>query len=154
MGPASLLYPIIAHCWSRPDYRYQQSVFDALGAMSATSLLDYYRPDTLAMRDVAALSVRAANSSVVLLRRIRNGLDTIASLTLSLPALSRLREPPSIVLSSLWALDHDPSNIVLVTEAPALSAPPSRCACRFCLDGSRGTTLAWSKVATWIYVAP
>jgi hypothetical protein len=119
--------------------------------MSATSLLDYYRPDTLAMGDVAALSVRAANSSAVLLRRIRNGRDIIASLTVSLPALSRLREPPSIAPSSLWAQDHDPSNIVLVTEVPAPFAPPSRCALRFRLDCSRGTTLAWAKVATSIY---
>ena len=94
------------------------------------------------MRDYAALSARAVNSSAVSLWRIRNGLDTIASLTLSLPALSRLREPLSIALSSLWALDHDPYYIVIVAEVLALPDPPSRCACRFRLDDSKGTSLA------------
>ena len=106
------------------------------------------------MRDPASLSARVANSSVVSLRRVINGLDTIASLTLSLPPLSRLREPPSIAPSSLWALDHDPFFVVLVSEVPALPDPPPRCACRFCLDGSRGTTLAWSKVNTSSYAPP
>jgi hypothetical protein len=92
----------------------------------------------------ASLRARVVNSSAVSLRRAINGLDTIASLTLSLPALSRLREPPSqaIAPSSLWALDHDPFFVVLVSEVPALLDPPPRCACRFRLDGSRGTTLA------------
>ena len=125
-----------------------------MGSASATSLLDFYRPDTLAMRDSATLSARVVNSSVVSLRRTINGLDTIASLTLSLPALSRLREPPSIAPSSLWALDHDPFSVVLVSEVPAPPDLPPRCACRVRFDGSRGTTLAWSKVNTPSYGPP
>jgi hypothetical protein len=107
------------------------------------------------MRDVAALRTRAVQASLVSIRRISNGLDTIAFLSLSLPALSRLREPPSMPPSLLWALDHDPSNIFLVTDVPVPTAPPpNRCACQFILNGSRGLNLAWSKVSTSIFPPP
>ena len=152
-----LAFPIVAHCWSRPQFTFQQSVFEAFASSQVQTVLDVFRPDRLSMRDQDSITNKTARVTTVSLRRLNNGFHTVAQLVESLPELSRLREAHAALPSSLWAFHHDPSRVVALTPPNPLSlstpslAAHARCECRHRLDGSRGLPIAWRRVLTPVY---
>jgi hypothetical protein len=73
-----LAYPIVAHCWSRPQFTFQQSVFEAFASSQVLTVMDVFRPDRLSMRDQDSITSKTARVSTVSLRRLNNGFHTVA----------------------------------------------------------------------------